>query len=68
MENFSTEVLLQRLANAKTTAAMALGHTKSRMNDGLVKQYEQELRSRKVKIPDSNVLYDKGIFNGEGSF
>jgi hypothetical protein len=63
----STEELLQWLANAKTTAAQALGHTKSAMNDRLVALYEKELTRRKVSIPSNEDLYSRGIFNGVGS-
>ena len=67
LQNDSTEELLQWLANAKTTSAMALGHTKSAMNDRLVRLYEKELTSRQVSIPSNDDLYSKGVFNGVGS-
>lgn len=65
--NDSTEELLQWLANAKTTKAMALGHTKSEMNARLVRLYERELERRNVRIPADDELYDVGVFNGVGS-
>jgi len=67
LSNDSTEELLQWLANAKTTGAMALGHTKSAMNDRLVAQYQKELTRRQVSIPSNEELYSKGVFNGVGS-
>ena len=63
----STDELLRWLANAKTTQAMALGHTKAEMNRKLVWLYEKELTHRKVEIPTDQQLYDKGVFNGVGS-
>jgi hypothetical protein len=59
--------LLEWLANARTTQAMALGHTKSAMNAQLVYQYEKELERRNLQIPNNEELYEKGKFNGVGS-
>lgn len=59
--------LLEWLANARTTGARALGHTKSEMNARLVRLYERELERRNVRIPTDDELYDVGVFNGVGS-
>jgi hypothetical protein len=67
LSSVSPADLLQWLANAKKTAAQALGHNKTAMNDRLVRLYAEELTRRKMEIPPNDELYSKGVFNGAGS-
>ena len=67
LEVLSNDELLTFLANARSTAAMALGHGKAERNEMLASLYERELERRKVEIPSRQESYDTGIFNGPGS-
>lgn len=61
----SKEDLLQWFANASKTAAQALGHTKTAMNDQAAKRYQAELKQRGE--PAAEINYEKGTFNGPGA-
>jgi hypothetical protein len=57
--------LIQRHANAKLTGMVCGGHTKSRMNKNLVRDYEVAMEWRGMKInPEAE---ENGVFNGKGA-
>lgn len=63
----SKEDLLQWFANASKTAAQALGHTKTAMNDQAAARYKNELHKRGEQVERNEEVYAKGLFNGPGS-
>lgn len=63
----TNEQLIQWLANAMTTSALAGGHGKGMRNEQHASDYRDELLKRTVMIPSSKELYAIGQFNGEGA-
>jgi hypothetical protein len=63
IKDIATEDLQQHRANAQYTFGWCTGHTKARMNQTLISQYDKELAERGLK-PDESI---EGVFNGEGS-
>ena len=61
----SNDKLIEAWKNAQITFALCAGHNKARMNESLIKDYENEMKRRGLAIPDN---YQDGIFNGPGSF
>ena len=59
--------LITKLANARTTQALAGGHNKAYINGCAVNEHIAQLKKIGVKIPSDDELYKIGIFNDEGS-
>jgi len=68
MNDITDIKLVEYYYNAIKTAANALGHTKSEFNHRKASKYKAELEARGLEVPDREVCYDKGIFNGPGTF
>ena len=59
--------LIQRLANAMTTASQAMGDDKQSRNDIAADVHRAHLEAEGTAIPSDDELYSIGIFNGPGS-
>lgn len=68
MTKTTDENLIQMLANARLTAALAGGHGKASNNERLAQDYVKELMLRGVDPPNDKVLFEIGVFNGKGSY
>lgn len=66
--NFDTDSLIQWLANARVTAARAIGHYKADRNQCIADAIIEELTRRGCPVPDNATLYCFGVFNGFGSY
>lgn len=63
----SDRELLQWLANASVTYASCGGHGKANRNRKAADRFREMLEDRGVEIPETQQLYDQGVFNGPGS-
>ena len=78
LKTVSIDELRQWLANAFITGSQALGHGKSASNEQMVRRYREELTSRGEEVPELGLfdgaeqykkgLYERGVFNGPGSY
>lgn len=78
LKTVSIDELRQWLANAFVTGSQALGHGKSASNEQMVRRYREELTSRGEEVPELGLfdgneqykkgLYERGVFNGPGSY
>lgn len=78
LKTVSVGELRQWLANAFVTGSQALGHGKTASNEQMVRQYREELNRRGEEVPELGLfdgaelykkgLYERGVFNGPGSY
>lgn len=68
LKDYTEEQLLTFYCNAKVTGARCLGHGKSAGNDRRLVKYTEELKARGASLPTDQQAYERGQFNGQGSY
>lgn len=60
--------LMQRYMNATTTYYGAMGHKKADANKWIADGYKELMEEHKIPVPNNEICFVLGKFNGEGSY
>lgn len=67
-ERITKAELMQRYMNATTTYYEALGHKKADANKWIAEDYKKLMKKHKIPVPNNDICFVLGQFNGQGSY